>query len=174
MSPILKIQGIIRPLKDADLAEFIAHLLRLDPASRHDRFQGGMSDMAIMLYGEHALESKSIISGFYVDGILRGAAELKIAGDISELAFSIEKSFQCKGIGRTLLAETLIKARHLGLTEVQLSFLASNDAMRHIAQKLGAEIKGTNAFFHLYEGELEKSDDSLSKEKSSHYFDMAA
>jgi GNAT superfamily N-acetyltransferase len=149
MSQALSIHGVLRHLKDADLAEFIAHLLRLDAASRHDRFQGGMSDMAVMLYGERALQDKSLTVGYFIEGKMRGAAELKIADGMSELAFSVEKDFQGKGLGTALMGRILIIARLQGLKDVQLSFLQGNDAMRHLAGKFGASVKGTVAKFTL-------------------------
>jgi GNAT superfamily N-acetyltransferase len=140
MSNTLTINGIIRPLKQADLESFIAHLLRLDTLSRHDRFQAGLSDMAIMLYGERALNDNAMIYGYFVDGIIRAAGELKTTNNLNEMAFSVEKEFQNRGIGGALLSRMLLVGRTLGLDEMRLSFLPSNQAMRHVARKYNAEI----------------------------------
>jgi GNAT superfamily N-acetyltransferase len=148
MSNALTINGVIRPLKQADLVSFIAHLLRLDVISRHDRFQAGLSDMALMLYGEKALTENAIIYGYYVDGVLRAAAELKTIGDINEMAFSVEKTFQNHGIGGALLSRMLLVGRNLGLTTLRLSFMPSNQAMRHVASKFNAHI--TSDFDQAY------------------------
>lgn len=140
MAQPLTINGVIRQLTAADLALFVAHLLRLDQVSRHDRFQGGMSDIAVMLYGEHALEGEALIYGFFVEGQLRGAVELKSQKDNHELAFTVEKEFQSGGIGGALLGRALLVAKHKNIEQLNLSFLPSNLAMRHVSERFDAKL----------------------------------
>jgi hypothetical protein len=51
--------------------------LRLDAASRRNRFRGGVADDVIRRDAEGAFEPENVIYGFLADEILRGAAELR-------------------------------------------------------------------------------------------------
>ena len=59
------------------------HLLRLDRDSRRSRFGGGVSDDFIAIYVELARRLDAVVHGFFVDGVLRGAAELRPLGQRS-------------------------------------------------------------------------------------------
>ena len=101
----------IRRLWRADKAAFRDHLLRLDPASRADRFSGGVSDEFLIGYAENCFGAGDLVFGAFVDGQLRGAGELRSQSAIwterapfahrveAEAAFSVEDSFRRRGIG---------------------------------------------------------------------------
>ena len=55
------------------------HLLRLDPESRHKRFGGAVSDEFIVRLCRLSISLDAVVHGFFVDGVLRGAAELRPA-----------------------------------------------------------------------------------------------
>ena len=63
--------------------------------------------------------SDVILHGFFVDGVLRGAADVRIFGSLyrreAEAAFSIEKPWQSLGIGAALLERSLLAARNRGV-----------------------------------------------------------
>jgi hypothetical protein len=95
--------GVIRKLWDVETNVYRDHLLRLDAESRRNRFCGGITDDTIRSYTATARGGDVIIHGFFVDGVLRGAADLRIARPLdlreAEAAFSIEKPWQSRGIG---------------------------------------------------------------------------
>jgi len=99
--------GTIRKLWISEPDLYRDHLLRLDPESRRNRFSGGVSEQFMRDYAELAFGIDSIIHGFFVDGTLRGAAELRTIGAAvnreGEAAFSIEKPWQSHGVGSMLL-----------------------------------------------------------------------
>ena len=98
--------GVIRKLWNVETNAYRGHLLRLDAESRHNRFCGTIADSVIRTYAATARGSDVIIHGFFVDGVLRGAADLRISGPLhrgDEVAFSIEKRWQSLGIGSALL-----------------------------------------------------------------------
>jgi GNAT superfamily N-acetyltransferase len=121
------------------------HLLRLDPESRRNRFGGAVSDEFILNYVELSLGLDAVIHGFFVDGTLRGVAELRPLGktfsDEAEAAFSIEKPWQSHGIGTALLERTLLAARNRGIKLMHMACLANNRRMVDLAKKFDAELK---------------------------------
>jgi GNAT superfamily N-acetyltransferase len=131
-----------RKLWISDTAALKAHLLRLDPESRRMRFGTPVSDFFIAQYAENALGSHSISHGYFVDGVLRGVAELRgfrgVAGGEAEAAFSVEQDFQNRGIGTELFGRTVLAARNRGISKLFVNFLSQNQRMQAIAKKFDA------------------------------------
>jgi hypothetical protein len=86
----------------------------------------------------------ALIHGFFVDGALRGAAELRPIGAPlmreAEAAFSIEKPWQSHGVGSVLLERTLLAARNRGIKFLHMACLADNKRMQQLARKYEAEL----------------------------------
>lgn len=133
-----------RKLWSADSAALKAHLVRLDPESRRMRFGTPVSDYFIEQYAQNALGNHSVAHGYFVDGVLRGVAELRgfrgVAGGEAEAAFSVEKNFQNKGIGTELFARTVLAARNRGISKLFVNFLSQNARMQAIAKKFDAVV----------------------------------
>src|SRR6516165_7372332 len=87
--------GLIRKLWIGESERYRDHLLRLDAASRRNRFAGAVSDEFVRDYADLSFGIDALIHGFFVDDTLRGAAELRQVGSPitreAEVAFSIEK-----------------------------------------------------------------------------------
>jgi GNAT superfamily N-acetyltransferase len=136
--------GLIRKLWIGEAELYREHLLRLDPGSRRSRFAGTVSDEFVRDYAELAFGIDAIIHGFFVDGTLRGAAELRPIGAPitreAEAAFSIEKPWQSHGVGSVLLERTLLAARNRGLKFLHMACLADNKRMQQLARKFDAEL----------------------------------
>src|SRR5262249_15629474 len=119
MKDLLPPGGMIRKLWISERDLFREHLLRLDPRSRRHRFGGAVSDQFLREYSDLAFGIDSIMHGFFVNGTLRGAAELRPVGSPlkreAEAAFSIEHPWQSHGVGSLLLERTLLAARNRGL-----------------------------------------------------------
>ena len=103
-----------------------------------------MSDDYIRTYVTSSMWLDSVVHGFFVDGILRGAAELRpIGGRLSkqaEAAFSVEKDWQSHGVGSALLERTLLTARNRGITHLHMACLSDNRRMQQLARKFDAEL----------------------------------
>jgi GNAT superfamily N-acetyltransferase len=135
--------GLIRKLWVADVELYRDHLLRLDLQSRHSRFAGAVADDFLIDYADLAFGIDAVLHGFLVDGVLRGAAELRpLAGSAreGEAAFSIEKPWQSHGVGSALLERTLLAARNRGLKFLHMTCLADNKRMQQLARKFDAEL----------------------------------
>lgn len=136
--------GVIRKLWIGEADRYRDHLLRLDSESRHSRFGGGVGDEFLRSYVETAFALNAVVHGFFVDGVLRGAAELRPLGPAfareAEAAFSIEQPWQSHGVGSALLDRTLLAARNRGIATLHMACLASNRRMQELARKFDAEL----------------------------------
>ena len=114
MSELLPDGGTIRKLWIGETDAYRDHLLRLDRESRYRRFSGTVSDAVIARHAATANEVGVVVHGFFVDRVLRGAAELRRNGSLfshdGEAAFSIEQHWQSHGVGTELLQRTLLRA----------------------------------------------------------------
>ncbi len=136
--------GIVRKLWGSDAEAYGNHLLRLDAASRRNRFGGTVADDFIRRHAESAFEPENVIYGFVAEGMLRGAAELRPFGPNAghaEAAFSIERRWQSHGVGTELLERTLLAARNRGIRQLHITCLSENQRMQQLARKFDAELR---------------------------------
>lgn len=137
--------AVIRRLWPADLADFRAHLKRLDPESRAMRFGGAVSDEFLDAYADTAHRLGTFLFGAFVDQTLVGVAELRMLLDAdlqsAEAAFSVEREWQDAGIGDALLGRVIVAAQNRGIRNVFMICLQNNVRMRHLAEKHAAEIE---------------------------------
>jgi GNAT superfamily N-acetyltransferase len=136
--------GVIRKLWIGEADNYRSHLLRLDGESRHSRFGGGVADAFIRNYAGTTFGLSAVVHGFFVDGVMRGAAELRPLGPAfareAEVAFSIEGPWQSHGVGFALLDRTLLAARNRGIRKLHMACLANNRRMQELARKFDAEL----------------------------------
>jgi GNAT superfamily N-acetyltransferase len=136
--------GVIRKMWIDRAGPYRDHLLRLDRESRCNRFGGAVSDEFIRNYIELSLGLDAVIHGFFVEGTLRGVAELRPLGkgfaNEAEAAFSIEEPWQSNGIGSALLERTLLAARNRGIKLLHMACLANNARMVELARKFEADL----------------------------------
>jgi GNAT superfamily N-acetyltransferase len=137
--------GVIRKLWIGEANSFRDHLLRLDRDSQRSRFGSPVTRYFIENYAAHALGPDSLMHGYFVDGTLRAAAELRPFGRQfpfkAEAAFSVEQDWQNAGVGTELLERTLLAARNRGIRTLYMSCLADNLRMQAVARKYRAEIR---------------------------------
>lgn len=134
--------GTVRRLWVGEAELYRQHLLRLDAESRRNRFGGAVSDEFIGRYAQSSALSGAVIYGFFVDGVLRGAAELRLlehAGD-AEAALSVERAWQSHGVGTALLERVLLAARNRQVGRLHMLCLAENRRMQHLARKFDAAL----------------------------------
>ncbi len=138
------VDGLIRKLWITEAGAYRDHLLRLDRNSRHSRFGGAVSDEFICDYVDATYRLNAVVHGFFVNGELRGAAELRPLGPAlsreAEAALSIEAFWQSHGVGSELLDRTLLAARNRGIKALHMACLANNRRMQDLARKFAAEL----------------------------------
>jgi len=158
MQDVLPEGGVIRKLWVGETDKYRDHMLRLDSESRHSRFGGGVSDDFIRNYVDLSISLDTVVHGFLVDGVLRGAGELRPLGlrlpQQAEAAFSVEKPWQSHGVGSALLRRTLLTARNRGFRMLHMACLAENRRMQQLARKFDAELSFD---FGSVVGEVESS-----------------
>lgn len=133
----------LRRLRLSETALFEAHLLRLDPECRRLRFGQAVRDEFLSTYARRAPSPGTVIEGAFVDGVLRGVAELRPfapGSRTAEAAVSVEPALRRRGIGRRLLKQLTLRARNLGIRKVVLICLPENVAMRRLATGLGGSV----------------------------------
>src|SRR5208282_405614 len=144
MQDVLPEGGVIRKLWIGEAAKYRDHVLRLDADSRHSRFAGGVSDDFVRNYVDLSISLDAVVHGFFIDGLMRGAAELRPLGirfpRQAEAAISVEKSWQSHGVGSALLRRTLLTARNRGFRLLHMACLAENRRMQQLARKFDAEL----------------------------------
>jgi GNAT superfamily N-acetyltransferase len=138
--------GVLRRLWPADLPAFREHLLRLDAQSRYDRFAMAVNDEFLTRYAERCFGFDDVIYGYYVDGTMRGAGELRpvghsIVGGSVEAAFSVELAWRRRGVGTEMLARIVRAARNRRAESLYMSCLARNVAMQGLARKFSAHLR---------------------------------
>ena len=104
-----------------------------------------LSDERIREHVKSSILLDAVIHGFFVDGVLRGAAELRPIGSRfsgeAEAAFSVEKPWQSHGMGSELLSRTLLAARNRSMKFLQMNCLADNRRMQQLARKFDADLR---------------------------------
>ncbi|MTI44606.1 hypothetical protein JM93_02473 [Roseibium hamelinense] len=134
-------------LSDADL--FKAHLLRLDPETRRDRFAMQASDRFLMQYVSTALNVGTIVFAYMEDGHVRASGEVRpIGGDQAvEAALCVEPNWRRRGIGTELMRLILDSAEQDAANQVYLCCLSTNSGMRALVSKFtpNVAIEGLDA-----------------------------
>src|SRR4051812_36012529 len=124
------------------------HLLRLDAEARHRRFGHDVANEFIADYASHAADFGNVTFGYFAEGVVRAAAELRPDGlirrDSAEVAFSVERAFANRGIATQLMGRVIRTARNRGLRHLILVCLPDNAKMQAIARHYGAELKITD------------------------------
>jgi GNAT superfamily N-acetyltransferase len=137
-------KGSVRTLRRLELPLLRDHLLRLDRASRHDRFHGFMDDSFIERYVAKCANDGTVIIAYIEDGVVRGAAELhppEQSPDAQpEIAFSVEASVRRLGVGSILFRKLIAEARAKEYRSLRITTGTENEAMRALAHKFGAHL----------------------------------
>jgi len=141
----------VRRLWPADMPLLRDHLLRLDSRSRHERFGGGMSDDFLIRYAQNCFGEGDLVFGAFIDGVMRGAAELRSSEAIwseqapfqrhihAEAAFSVEEPYRRQGLGETLFRRIEQAASNHGVETVEIVCTADNVPMMRLAGKFKAK-----------------------------------
>src|SRR3954452_20417276 len=140
----LPANGSIRTLTAREMPLLRDHLLRLDPESRRDRFNGATDESFVESYAARCLADGTVVIAYVEDDKVLGAAELHqpdTSGDgVPEIAFSVERSVRRKGVGSVLFRRLIAEAEGRGYESLRITTGYSNEAMRALAHKFGAHL----------------------------------
>lgn len=136
--------SVIRRLRPSELGLFRDHLTRLDTESRRDRFNGAASNAFLADYATRSFRDGATVIGYVEDGRVLGAAELHERPEFdpptAEIAFSVEKALQHRGVGGELFKRLIAHARALGYRQLRVTTHPYNLAMRALARKFNARL----------------------------------
>jgi GNAT superfamily N-acetyltransferase len=138
-------KGSVRTLRQQEELPLLRdHLLRLDPASRHDRFHGFIDQDFIERYAAKCAGDGTLIIAYIESGVVRGAAELhppdQSEDALPEIAFSVEACVRRQGVGSILFRKLIAEARAKGYQSLRITTGAQNQAMRALGNKFGAHL----------------------------------
>jgi RimJ/RimL family protein N-acetyltransferase len=132
--------GRYRKLLPTEADALRRHLLRLSREERRLRFHGAISDSAIELLCRQIDWFQTVVTGYFVDGVLRGVSQIVLDRSLgprsAELAVTVETPWQGSGIGLELARRAMTIARNRGARRLVMLYLAENQPMRHIARHL--------------------------------------
>ncbi|UOM34263.1 GNAT family N-acetyltransferase [Acuticoccus sp. I52.16.1] len=135
---------VVRRLRRSELPLVVDHFLRLDDESRRRRFCRPVNDAYLTSYVMGEKYRPGHIEGVFVDGMLRGIAELRpLGGEYrghAEAAFSVERAFQQRGLGARLFERLVLRARNNGIHTLSMACLPENRAMQKLARRLGGAL----------------------------------
>ncbi len=135
---------VIRTLLPTEFGLLRDHLLRLEPEDRFRRFQGHVDDRRVAAYVDGLDRFHAMVVAWIEDGRVRAAAEMVRFSAPSlttvELALTVERDLQDKGVGTELLRRALTMARNRGVEQIYMVCLASNGRMRHLADKFAGKL----------------------------------
>ena len=140
---VMKPAILVRRLLPADSSALIEHLLRLSAQDRRLRFFGAVSDDFIRRHGERIDWRHKILLACFIDGTLRGVAEMALlpTDPVSvEVALTVEQPYQDQGIGSELLRRVIVLARNRFVHTLHLICLPENLRMQRVARKHGARL----------------------------------
>jgi GNAT superfamily N-acetyltransferase len=129
----------MRVLREWEWPGYREHLLRLDAADRRLRFGFIIGDAGI---DDHVRRLRPgadrILAVLHDFGRVAAAVHIAPVGDdAAELAFSVDRPWQNRGLGRALFERALSWLRSRGIRRVFLVYLSENGAMRTLARAFG-------------------------------------
>jgi GNAT superfamily N-acetyltransferase len=134
-----------RKLRPFERSLYLGHLRTLTGEDRRRRFQLTVGDDSLVRHVEGIDFAETIVLGCFVDGVLRGAAEVAFerasSRAVAELGVSIEPVWQGQGLGGELTRRALRIARNRGAKQVWMFCLPDNEPMRRIAKALEGQLE---------------------------------
>ena len=137
--------GVIRRLWVGERDKIRDHLLRLDGEDRVLRFGGYASAAHIAAYCARLDWTRVLVAGYVAGGEVRGLGQLELIGAgwprAAELAVSVERPFQNRGIGTALLRRLVIAARNRLIERVYMICVIDNGRAVRMARRLDGALQ---------------------------------
>lgn len=136
----------VRVLGAADGPALADHLLRLHPEDRRARFAHPIGERRVARYVGDIDWNRSLVLGWEEAGVLRAAIQAHwpdvdwLHGN-AEMAASVERAWQRRGIGSALVPLAALQARRRRLPGLYLAAQTDNEAVRRLARRLGVALR---------------------------------
>lgn len=135
---------IIKRLSEKNRGKCLEHFLRLDPDSVYTRFCAPLREEALGNYVKKMnFEKDGIFGVFDIELNIVGIGECVIdpSRDSAEVGFSVEKSYQGKGLGNKLMERVVRFAKTKNKHHLEMVCLRTNASTIHLAKKHGLHIQ---------------------------------
>lgn len=140
----MSISGVIRRLGSFERDRICEHLLRLDDRDRHLRFGGHATSEKIRDHCAGLDLGRVVVLAYLVDDVVRSVGELTplpgVGPRAAEVAISVERPFQGRGIGGALLRGLTRSARNRWIERLHMLCLLDNGRMVRLARGLGGQL----------------------------------
>ena len=128
---------ILKKLTTSDRRAIQEHFLRLDTDSLYTRFFSQISPEFLLRYVEKMNFDINGYFGFWENEQLIGLGECSLDSEQAEVAFTVERHYQDRGLGNVLMQEVIRFAHFKGIYLLQMNCLSTNYKTLHLAQKHG-------------------------------------
>jgi GNAT superfamily N-acetyltransferase len=121
-----------------DAERYADHLLRLSPEDQRLRFFGEAPEYLVHIHAGVAASDNRIVAICEENGMIRAAGELMpdpLRPEVGELAFTVEKDCQRKGMGAALMQELIDAGAKAGFRRLELEILPENESMLALARR---------------------------------------
>lgn len=121
------------------LAEYAEHLKNLSDEDRYTRFGYAASSRAIdsMILNILYHQDEHHIFTYYTDGSIVGFGHLAREDDAWELAVSVERDYQGRGIADELMDHMIAWGKTHGVEVLYMHCITENQKIQHLARKHG-------------------------------------
>lgn len=155
----------VRTLSERDRRRLLMHFLALDDQDRLLRFGSVLSDETITRYVQRLDFSRNTVFGVYDEDLnLLGVGHLVFRPKethpvlleataktrIAEFGVSVVPHARGQGIGTKLFERAAVHCRNEDVDVLYMHGLASNQAMIHIARKVGMEVRRDRSEADVY------------------------
>ena len=131
---------LVYRLLPADYGRYRKHLLALDEQSRYLRFGYPIRDEMIEQLCDKFESNPEQHKIFVIENDdldVVGAGHISLAGDETELAFSVLKEHQGRGMGGSLMKRCIEWCQNRSITTGCMVCLTTNDAIKKLAKRHG-------------------------------------
>jgi len=136
--------GVIRKLRAFERDRVRDHLLRLGDEDRHLRFGGHATLERVSAYCAGLDLARVVVLGYMVAGEAPAIGELRPLHEAwpraAEVAISVERPFQGRGIGGALLRRLAQTARNRWIQRLHMLCLLDNGRMVRLARRLDSRL----------------------------------
>jgi RimJ/RimL family protein N-acetyltransferase len=121
------------------LAEYAEHLKNLSNEDRYTRFGYAVSNQSIdaMILGILYNQDQHHIFTYYINNYIAGFGHLAREDDAWELAVSVDKGYQGRGIANELMDHMIAWGKTHGVEVLYMHCITENQKIQHLARKHG-------------------------------------
>lgn len=116
----------------------------LSADDRYLRFGQHVKTSHLTRYADTLVFDMERVFGIFRDGRLVAMSQLATYQDanmaMAEIGLSVDPAFRGNGFGTLMVKTCLLEAKRQGFTSVEINYVARNQAMAQLCQRLGASV----------------------------------